>query len=303
VTRTPSPTPRRSGFTLLEVLVALVIFGIILGVTYAAITQSLQVQSSQEAATSSQARLRRVTEVFTQELRSAVLGAISNTPFTAGESSVSFTLLDGGAGYQVLPHDSGNNHSFTTANTARIVAPVSSKNDLDLEGNQALMVNASGQAVIFTVNTVTRHGGPGSVEWNLAHPGCANTIDYTPNTLVFKVKTLGLEYDAASRTLFQREGGGARLPVAFDLAALRIQYVYRDQGGTPYTFAAPLRDGAGHPLRKAEHQGREIELARLQLTLESEARALTGPVRRSYLSQVELSANPSFQIQAVTTCN
>ncbi len=292
-----------SGFSLLELLVALAILTIILGITYTAITEGLRVQSSQEAATSSQARLRRVTEVFTQELRSAVLGAISNTPYPSSETSVSFTLLDGGAGYQVLPHDSGNN-SFMSANNVQIIAPVSSESELDLEGNQALMVNASGQAVIFSVGTVSRRGGSGSIEWNVLHPSCANTIPYTPNTLLFKVKNIGLEYDAASKTLYQHEGGSGPLPLAFDLSGLHIDYVYQESDGTPHVYSAPRLDADGNPVRQdALPDGTQIQLARLQIAVNSEARALTGLVKRSYLSQVELSSNPSFQIQAVTTCN
>ena len=56
-------------------------------------------------------------------------------------------------------------------------------------------------------------------------------------------------------------------------------------------------------MRKDTYNGKDIELVRLQLAVGSEAKALTGTVKRSYLSQIELSANPSFQIQAVTTCD
>lgn len=288
---------KSSGFTLLELLVAITILTIILGITYAAISEGLRVQSSQEAATSSQAKLRRITEVFTQELRSAVLGAIADAPYASATSSVSFTLLDGGAGYQVLPHDSGNNNSFKNAANVRLIAP-----ELDLAtGDQALMVNASGQAILFDVGTVTRVGGSGSVEWNVVHPGCANTIDYTPNTLLFKVRSVGLSYDPTTKTLYQREGSGAAVPLAFDLSSFRIDYVYQDSDGTPYAFGEPRKVG-GKPVRNDSYGGKTVQLARLQLSVGSEAKALTGTVKRSYLSQIELSSNPSFQIQAVTTC-
>lgn len=292
---------KTSGFTLIEMLIALAILTVILGIAFTAIIQGLQVQGSQEAATSSQARLRRVGEVFTQELRSAVLGAISNEPYTSTDSSVSFTLLDGGAGYQVLPHDSGKNSSFVNANNVQILAPASSKSELGLEGGQALMVNASGQAIIFTIDTVSERGS-GSGEWNLVHPKCANKIDYTLSTLLFKVKNIGLSYDADTRTVYQREGNGAALPLAFDMSGLGIEYVYEEADGTPHVLNAPLKDG-GNPARRSTIGGEAVELVRLQVLMSSDARAVSGDIERTYLSQVELASNPSFQIQSVLPCS
>src|SRR5690606_18560030 len=97
----PGQVRRTAGITLLEMVVAMAILGLLIVIAYSAIVQGLQVQSSQEAVTSTQARLRRVSEVYTQELRSAVLGAVSDSPYPSDSSSVSFTLLDGGAGFQV----------------------------------------------------------------------------------------------------------------------------------------------------------------------------------------------------------
>ena len=106
-----------NGFTLVEALIALAILGLVLGIAFAAISQGLRVQSGQEAATATQARLRRITEVFTQEIRSAVLGAVSNTPYTSGANSISFMLLDGGAGFQVTTIDAASNNLNVVASS------------------------------------------------------------------------------------------------------------------------------------------------------------------------------------------
>jgi len=85
-----------SGMTLVELLVAMAVLGIILTVAYSAMVSSLRVQTDQEAITTSQAKLRRVVEVITQDLRSAVFGSITNQPFASNDRQISFALIAGG---------------------------------------------------------------------------------------------------------------------------------------------------------------------------------------------------------------
>src|SRR5690606_5790547 len=106
---------RTTGMTLIETLVALFVSGIVATIATTGVVNVLRVQAVNEAATSAPAKLRRVTEVLTQELRSAVLGGVTNAPYASNNTQISFLLLDGGAGYQVLPHDSGKNSSFVEA--------------------------------------------------------------------------------------------------------------------------------------------------------------------------------------------
>ena len=209
---------------------------------------TLRMQNLSEASSSAQAKLRRVGEVFTQELRSAVLGGISNNPYTSDGDSVAFALLDGGPGYQVLPHDSGNNNSFKNASNVQILAPVASATDLLLAGGQAMMVNADGEAIIFDVNNVTAVAG-GNYEFNVVHPGCANTIDYTANTLLFKVATLGYDFDAVSGNLNVTEGSAAEGSFAFGLDSVVFSYIYALDDGTTSAQATPLTDAGGLPVR------------------------------------------------------
>jgi len=69
---------KNRGFTLIETLIALAIFMILIGMVFQTTTRYLQVRAEQDAATTAQAKLRRIVEVFTQDLRSAVLGAITD---------------------------------------------------------------------------------------------------------------------------------------------------------------------------------------------------------------------------------
>ena len=260
-------------------------------------------QATNEAATSAQAKLRRVTEVFTQELRSAVLGGVTNSPYTSGAHQISFLLLDGGAGYQALPHDSGNNASFKNANNVVIAAGGTlAEVRADLNESEVLMVNANGDAVILYITGVEQNGGPGSARFRLNHPACANTIDYTNNTLIMSVKSLGLSYDSASGDLMQRVGSAAAVPLAFDLDEVGLEYVYREVDGDLHVLDAPLVvDGA--PARDSTIGGEAVSLMRVQLTGAATERSFGGrEVSRSYTGQVELSSNPSFQINRVVAC-
>lgn len=279
-------------------LIALAILGLILGITYAAIAQGMRVQSGQEAATSTQARLRRVAEVFTQEIRSAVLGAVGDLPYESGTDAVSFMLLDGGAGFQVTTIDAPGNN-------LRVMAPASS---LGTTGTQMMLVDAGGQAVVFTLSGTPTAATGGNVTVRPSGSACFLGLSSTStadnlNALLFRVKTVGLSYDGVD-TLNLTEGNLPERPLAFNLSGVEIEYVYRSLvNGNLFTFSAPLQDTNGRPARNAVHSGQQVELLRLQITLESRARALTGMVERSYVSQVDLASNPNFSIKAVSACN
>lgn len=294
--RVTKPT---AGFTLIEALIAIAILGMMIAIAYGAIVQGLRIQSTQEAATSSQARLRRITEVFTQELRSAVLGAVSDTPYVTSGTAVSFTLLDGGAGYQVTSID-------VSGNTLTAVA--GSGSELAVGGEQMMLVDAGGQAAIFTLASTPTSAGSGRYRVTPSGSDCFDgMVAYAGvgnrNALLFKVKTLGISYDAGADTLMLTEGGASERPLAFDLSDVSIEFVYREvNSGVLHVQTAPLRDN-GNPARNASISGEPVELVRLQVALASQGRALGGDVTRNYVSQVELAANPSFSIKAVATCN
>lgn len=288
-------TRAREGFTLVEMLIALAILGLIIGVTYAAVVQGLRVQSGQEAITSAQARLRRVTEVFTQEVRSAVLGAIGNVPYTSSGTAVSFMLLDGGAGFQVTQVDAGSNNIDVMATAA----------NLGGQGTQLMLVDPGGQAVLFNLSSTSSAGG-GQLRVTPTGSACFNGLAATGsnlNTLLFRVKTMGLRYDAAQETLYQTEGGEDELALAFSLTGVDISYIYLDPNtGNLYPLLEPLEDANGRPTRNGVHNGNTVELVRLQIDMRSESNSLGGPIERNYVSHVDLASNPSFSIKAVASC-
>ena len=291
------------GLTLLEVLVALTVFASVAFIATSGVINSLRAQATNEAATSAQAKLRRITEVFTQELRSAVLGGVTNFPYPSGGSQISFLLLDGGAGYQVLPHDSGNNDSFKNANNVEIIAGGTlAQIRADLEDTEVLMVNANGDAVILPITNVQRNGPSSSPRFRLVHPACSNTIDYTPNTLIMVVRSLGLSYDPSTGDLFQRSGNGAPVPVAFDLDEVALEYVYHGADGSMYVLDRPLLEN-GSPARETQHDGQTVRLVRVQLTVATTEATMGGrEVRRSYTGQVEMAFNESFYVNKVVPC-
>lgn len=294
---------RQVGLTLIEVLVALLVFGIVATIATTGVVNVLRVQATNEAATSAQAKLRRITEVFTQELRSAVLGGVTNAPYASGPNQISFLLLDGGAGYQVLPHDSGNNFSFVRANNVQISTAGSLTSvRADLAGSQVLMVNGNGDAVILDITNVQQTGPSSSSKFNLVHPACANTIDYTPNTLIMSVRSIGFSLDADG-TMYQRVGAGDPVPMAFDLEDLELEYVYVEDDGTPHVLSAPISE-SGAPVRSSTIGGQPVTLARVQMTVAASEPSFGGrTVGRSYSGQVEMSTNRSFEISRVVACN
>lgn len=284
------------GLTLLEVLIALAVFGIVAAIATAGVGNVLRVQAVNEAATSTQAKLRRVTEVFTQELRSAVLGGITNDPYPSSANEISFLLLDGGAGYQVL-----NDSSFLSRNYVNIAAPGSlTAIRAALEGKQILMVNNNGEAVVMKVSSISSLGGGNG--FSLAHTGCKNTINYTSNTLILAVRSLGLSYNTGDRVLYQRDGGAAAVPLAFDMTGLDLEYVYQEGDGTPHIETTPLTE-SGQPVRNGLIGSTPVTLARVQVTVSSEEPTGRGNMlERSYTGQVELATNHSFQINKVVPC-
>lgn len=284
------------GLSLVEVLIALAVLGIVSVVATTGVINGLRVQSVNEAATSVQAKLRRITEVFTQELRSAVLGGVTNQPYGSDSTSISFLLLDGGAGYQVL-----NTGSFQNGTTKRIVAPAATTEELDLFPGQALLVNGNGEAVVFTVTGVSTAG---ATQFDVQHAVCPSMVAYTDNnTILLSVRSLGLRFDAATGTLFQKDGASAEIPLAFAIDDFFLEYVYRPlSGGDPVVLEEPIKVN-GVPMRNGVVSGQDVTMARVQLTVgASEPTGRGSVLERSYRGQVEMASNPTFQIQKVVNC-
>ncbi len=285
-----------SGFTLIEILIAMAIFGIVLTVAYSGIVSALRVQSDQEAVTSAQARLRRVVEVVTQDIRSAVFGSVTATPYASGETSISFMLLSGAAGFPV--EDSAN---FAQATTS-VVAARSAEATL-LNGKRVVMVNGNGQGVVFTVSSVSDLGNN---RFQVNHGTCRNTIDSAGGVQLFEISQLGLRYDDADRIIYQSTGGDEQ-PLAFNVDELRLEYTY-------HTGAASAADPTivrtspflsnGVPTRKyVDASGYTYILDRVQMVISSTEQSRGRGIERTYSGYVDLSSNAHFTLMEVLPCS
>lgn len=291
---------RSRGASLVEMLVSMSILVIVLGLATTGVVMALRAQRTQEAVTSSQSKLRRVNEAVTQELRSSVLGGLAQSPFSPSATQVSFTVLDGGAGYQVR---SVSNSSVT------FVASETSVGELAFGRETALLVNEDGVARVLNVQSI---GGGAGNTFTLNHGTCTNSaFPVTADTLLFRIDTVGYEYDSATGTLYEQVNGDSKNPLAFDLSKFAISYVYTQDDGTVETRNAPYVDGNGNPLKNAtDASGNPVTLQRLQLAMGTKAKSIAGrTVERTYTSQVDMIADVNSggssnrAIQGVTPCN
>ncbi|MDM7325109.1 MAG: prepilin-type N-terminal cleavage/methylation domain-containing protein [Thermus sp.] len=287
------------GFTIFELLLALAILGVVLALAYGGVVQFLQVRTDLDAQINGQAKLRRVVEVLTQDLRGAVLGGLAPSPYPAGSQSISFALMDGGAGFPVMPHDSGNNTSFPQASEVRILAMGGTPGIAN--DDWALMVNGAGDGVLFRVTQVN---AVGQNLWHVVHAGCGNTITYTPNTILLRVRTLGLRYDPKDRLLLYRENAANPIPMAFNLTRFRIDYVYEAASGVVLTNpdGYNYQNPTGTPPFQIQNGNQTYTLRRLALTLSTSFPARGREVERTYTSLVELPALTQLQAQRIQAC-
>lgn len=290
---------RTNGFTLLEALIALAIFGAIAVMATTGVSNALRVQSLNESVSASQARLRRATEVFTQELRSAILGGISDSPYTSNDHQVSFVTLSGGAGYPVLMEGYDDSSTFTSdTNLVLLWADPSSDPSTVLANRQMLMVNGARNALLFGVTGVTDISNGA---YQIDHAGCANTISYDPSTVTIQSQSVGFRYDSTDHTLYLKEGSGSEVPMAFDLDSVQLQYVYLKADGSVATLSAPLTSG-GNPARSGTIGGQSASLARVSITLSATSKASGHDVSRTVSGTVEMASN-DFSVNQVMPCN
>lgn len=253
---------RKQGFTLVEILVSLGILSLLLGITYKSIVGFMQVRQHQDAITATQAKLRRVVEVFTQDLRSSVFGAIIDEPYESNEHAVSFALLKGNSGFKVYTTDpAGWKEAYRTF--------VVAENPGLRRGDHVLIVNQEKKAVILKVTGVRRVGAQ---KWVIRHSRCRNTLNYRSNTLLFGVDLYGVRHDADRRTLILNEEGD-ETPLAFGIREFRIEYLPN-----------------------------KAEAKQLRVTVGAERELRGKILSRRYVGVVELSNNATFDIEEVVPC-
>jgi prepilin-type N-terminal cleavage/methylation domain-containing protein len=298
-----SATRRRArhqrGITLVEMLIALFVLSLVVTFASIGIVQALRVQSLNEANASLQGKLRRITEVISQDLRSTVLGSVIATPYASGASSVSFTLAEGGQGYQALGQ-TNNTTNFATQTSLRVVAEAPNAAALGMVGRTVLIVNGAGDGSLFPVTAASSQGGSGNNRWFLEHAPCPNAIPFVAPMRLFVVDAVGYERNAAG-DLQRRVAGQDAQDLAFDLSAFEIEYVYRDATGALEVRSAPYLD-AGVPLRIGGPSGDAV-LDSLRVRIAAQ-QPIVGAVtiERSYTAQIAMPVGGSVNLRSVVTC-
>lgn len=289
---------RRSsqGISMVELLVAMAVFAVVMVIAYAAISGSLRIQAEQEAVTTTQGKLRRVVEVMTQDLRSAVFGSIIGTPYNPSNTQVSFMMLTGGAGHTVLQPASLNDFPFE--HKFQVQMP----DARHLQGTDVVMINsATGTGVVLPITTVA--SGPDSGIWEL-RSHCANTIRYDLNNmLVFEIATLGLTYDPETESIKTIEDDGREVPFAFGITDFRVEYVYVTSGQDPDVRTNPVLSANEVPVRTFEDGGNLYTLQRIQFVVSAEAESAGRAAEHSYTGQVDLSRTQHFTVEEIVPCD
>ncbi len=277
------------GITLVELLVALFVFAIVAALASSGIVQSLRVQSVNEANTSLQGKLRRITEVISQDLRSTVLGAVVDTPFASASDQVSFTLAVGGQGFEARRIATDN--VWPGASSLRVFAdaqPVAT-------GDRILIVNGSGLGTTVPVGSVqTLSNNRYDVSVGAA---CTIGISFVHPVRMFVVDAVGYRL-LANGDLVRQAAGADPEALAFDLSGFEVQYGYREQGGGLTMLPAPRSDG-GPPLRV---DGDEL-LESLRVRVSAEQTIFGNrTVERSYVTQIALPPPGSVNLRSVVSC-
>ena len=295
---------RYSGFTLVEMLIALAVLSTALALSYGAITNGVRGQGQQEVTVASQAKLRRVTEVVAQDVRGAVFGGLSNSPYMTGNQAISLTLLSGGAGYQVAADSTGSLAGTNIDIISSVGAADVAAFKAQFENSQAMLINNTGNAVIIDTTSIESSD---SFNWDLTLPAtCSNMIDYTANTLLFNITTLGLKYDADTNTLNQKIATeDEETPLAFDISDFRLEYVYQsDNGALIETKLTPHQmTGSSAPAKSYKSGDDVYDLVRVKMKMEASTEIGGRTTTRSFTGNVELTNNQILKISEVKSCN
>lgn len=265
---------------------------IVIGLAYGAIINSIGTQSRQEANVSAQAKLRRVVEVLSQDVRSAVFGSIIDQPFVSSDTQASFMLLTGGAGYSLTRYSLGETHVDVVGAVPGVAA-----------GRNILLVNQQGRGQLIGVTAVTPGSGSRSGTTRLTL-NCGVSVPYTNEfaPLIFDISTLGIRFDEADEQLYViTDSWATEAPFAFDITDFRLEYVYTATDAEPLVRNQPHREG-GLPTRSFTDGGNNYSLARLQIIIASEAVTRSGVTPHIYTAQIDLMSHEDFSLKELTSC-
>jgi len=286
---------RPRGFTVLELLLALLVLVIVMTLAFNTSIQGLQLNQSNEAVSSAQNKARRVLEVLSQDLRTAAFAIVTHTPFNSNATSISFAQVAGGAGYAVSAVAGNSLAIVSNSPTIATEIPVGSRLVV-IDGNgNAVLTRTTGLPTLSGINTYT------------IPTTCSNLpVTATSQTLASVVSLLGYSYDATNRKLvYQALGDATTTDVAYDVSNFRIDYVYQRRNGSSVSEernpSGYLVSGRAQPYFTSS--GSEYTLRRLQFTLGVQLPLRGRNVERTYTGQVDMINNLYYQAKVVSICN
>lgn len=205
------------GYTMTELLVAIGLFGVMLGLIAAFVSSMISVSVQQDQRLERQRDARRAAEVIGQDLRSNALGIVVE----GNRNSVTLASLTGGAGFALEPNANQRNQKTLTVRT----------NNTDLSGATHLLLFNGAQARLLPLDA---KGARGQTQAFTAR--CNANID-TTGTLAAPVKLLKYTYDARTRTVNFTDGT-TTTPAAWNVSDFSVQYVYSAANGRTQTTSA-----------------------------------------------------------------
>lgn len=226
-----STNKRRAGFTLVEILVALAIVGILMALATQAISSSLQHKRREDTRLSTQQNLRAALTLIAQDLRSAAGLHVWNqsscgaSAACSNHSRVSIVTLDGTSTRVAEPP--GN--SFTNSAETRVC----DASDFQ-DGDTAILLNGSDYQLLQI--TQVHHRTPGcnsSPPEKLQHNATKISGLWSPAAYIFKaqIATYLLQtdpLDPSQTVLFRRTGlgtpGAQTGVVAFGISRIQVWY-------------------------------------------------------------------------------
>lgn len=281
------------GFTLIEMLISMAIFAVVAFLTMIVVTQALQYNAKQQATVAAQSKLRRVTEVIGQEVRSSVFGGVAHAPYASNANQLSFYLLAQGSGYTVA-----SEASFEGLSSFKILT----ENQPTLK--EIILVDSYGDppvvapsATLFPVSGVA---SAGTDTWRINHASCTNGVKHNRYLQAFGVHSLGFRLDTASKRLMLSEDG-VEAPMAFGITEFKIDYIYTKQSGGTEKRSTPYLDPITNlPAKiyktKAPAPAEIYILSELHITVSTEELG-REKITRTYTGQIPLliSSNNDFK--------
>lgn len=286
---------RARGFTVLELLLALLVLVIVMSLAFNTSIQGLQLNQSNEAVSAAQNKARRVLEVMSQDLRTAAFAIVTHTPFNSNTTGISFAQVAGGAGYTISAVAGNILTLVSNSPTIATEIPVGSRLVVIDGNNNAVLTRTAALPVLSGINTYTLTTTCGNLP-----------VTATSQTLASVISLLGYSYDAANRKLVYRALGDAvPTDVAYDVSNFRIDYVYQARNGSSI---GEVRNPSGYLVSGQVRPyftsgGSEFALRRLQFTLGVQVPMRGRSVERTYTGQVDMINNLYYQAKVVSICN